>query len=42
MCVRMGSISHSANREVLITDVFIMPGEGQSLGDGAQVQFNCE
>jgi hypothetical protein len=31
--VLAGSINHSANREVLITDEIFMPGEGQSLGD---------
>jgi hypothetical protein len=34
--VTTGSIDYSANREVLITDVLITPGEGQSSGDGAQ------
>jgi hypothetical protein len=38
--VTMGSIKHSANREVLFTQVSHTPGEGQSLGDGAQVQLN--
>jgi hypothetical protein len=37
-----GSINHSANREVLITNVFFTPGEEQSLGDGAQSQLNEE
>jgi hypothetical protein len=37
-----GSINHSTNREVLITNVFFMPGEGQSLGNGAQAQLNEE
>jgi hypothetical protein len=38
--VTTGTIS--ANREVLITNVLITPGEGQSLGDGEQVQLNGE
>jgi hypothetical protein len=40
--VTTGSIDYSANREVLITDVLIMPGEGQSSGDGAQVQLQYD
>jgi hypothetical protein len=38
----MGSTNHSANREVIITDLLITPGEGQSSGYGAQAQFNCD
>jgi hypothetical protein len=40
MCVTMGAINHSANCEVISTDVLIMLGEGQNSGNGAQAQFN--
>jgi hypothetical protein len=38
--VTTGSIEYSANREVLFTQVSHTPGEGQSSGGGAQVQYN--